>query len=108
MNLSSRTYADIVEWLADPDTGEIVIGSSRRGKVKHHYTVRESRYQGLHRALAKAYGDQTLSVMSRSADGKDMILRASSDTNPGSIFIFDTEAKRAEFFWANRSWMDPN
>jgi dienelactone hydrolase len=100
--------ADIVNWLSDPDTGEIVIGSSRRGKVKHHYTVRESRYQGLHRALAKAYGDQTLSVMSRSVDGKDMILRASSDTNPGSIFIFDTEAKRAEFFWANRSWMDPN
>ena len=100
--------ADIVNWLSDPDTGEIVIGSSRRGKVKHHYTVRESRYQGLHRALAKAYGDQTLSVMSRSADGKDMILRASSDTNPGSIFIFNTEAKRAEFFWANRSWMDPN
>lgn len=105
--LFTRLDSDIENWLTDPETGEIVIGASRRGKVKYHYTIRESSYHGLHRALVKAYGDQSLSVMSRSVDGKDMILRASSDRDPGSIFIFNTEAKRAEFFWANRSWMNP-
>ena len=39
-SLFTNLDVDIVDWLSDPDTGEIVIGSSRRGKPKHHYTVR--------------------------------------------------------------------
>ena len=100
--------ADVSEWLSDPDTGEIVIASSHRGKARHHYAEAETRYQRLHRLLVKAYANQTLTVMSRSRDGKQIILRASSDVDPGSIFIFDAETGKADFFWANRSWMDPS
>ena len=106
--------ADVSEWLSDPETGEIVIASSRRGKARHHYAEAEAEaeaetgYQRLHRLLVKAYANQTLTVMSRSRDGKQIILRASSDIDPGSIFIFDAETGKADFFWANRSWMDPS
>ncbi|OUV63348.1 MAG: hypothetical protein CBC82_04385 [Cellvibrionales bacterium TMED122] len=100
--------ADVSEWLSDPETGEIVIASSHRGKARHHYAEAETRYQRLHRLLVKAYANQTLTVMSRSRDGKQIILRASSDVDPGSIFIFDAETGKADFFWANRSWMDPS
>ncbi len=100
--------ADVSEWLSDPETGEIVIASSRRGKARYHYAEVETSYQRLHRSLVKAYSDQTLTVMSQSRDGKQIILRASSDVDPGSIFIFDAETGRADFFWANRSWMDPS
>ena len=100
--------ADVSEWLSDPESGEIVIASSRRGKARHHYAEAETGYQRLHRLLVKAYANQTLTVMSRSRDGKQIILRASSDVDPGSIFIFDAETGKADFFWANRSWMDPS
>ena len=105
--LFSDLDADISDWLSDPETGEIVIGSSRRGKARHYYAAVESRYQRLHRSLVRAYENQTLTIMSQSQNGKQLILRASSDVDPGSIFVFDTETKRADFFWANRSWMDP-
>ena len=105
--LFTKMDADIVDWVVEPQTGEVVIGSSRRGKTKHHYTARASHLQPLHKALVQAYGDQTLSIMSSSVDGEEMILHASSDINPGSIYIFNVAQKRAEFFWGNRSWMNP-
>ena len=100
--------ADVSEWLSDPETGEIVIASSHRGKARYHYAETETSYQSLHRSLVKAFANQTLTVMSRSRDGKQIVLRASSDVDPGSIFIFDAETGKADFFWANRSWMDPS
>ena len=98
--------ADLLEWLSDPETGEIVLASSHRGKARYHYTDAETSFQRLHRSLVRAYANQTLNVMSLSRDGKQIILKASSDVDPGSIFIFDAETRKADFFWANRSWMD--
>ena len=98
--------ADVSEWLSDPETGEIVIASSHRGKARHHYAETETSYQRLHRSLVKAFANQTLTVMSRSRDGRQIVLRASSDVDR-SIFIFDAETGKADFL-ANRSWMDPS
>ena len=105
--LFTNMNADITDWLVDPENGEIVIGSSSRGRTVHHYTERASSLHRLHKTLVKAYDGQTLSVVSSSEDGEDLVLRVGSDIDPGSIFIFNSTTKRAEFFWANRSWMNP-
>lgn len=31
----------------------------------------------------------------------------SSDINPGEFYLFDTKSKKADFLWANLSWIDP-
>ena len=35
------------------------------------------------------------------------MFRLSGDTDPGEFHVLNMETKRAEFLWANRSWIDP-
>ena len=99
--------ADIIDWLADPASGEIVAGKSMRAKARYHYVETDSEIANIHRQLIAAFAGQMVDIVSAGRDGADLMLRVSSDTNPGEYYLFNTQAKNAEFFWANWSWMDP-
>ncbi|MEL7023479.1 MAG: prolyl oligopeptidase family serine peptidase [Pseudomonadota bacterium] len=99
--------ADIVDWVEDEATGEIVAGMSLRGKTRYHYPEADSEGKRLHRQLAKAFKGRTIRFVSGTRDGSEVMLRVTSDVNPGEYYIFNTETKQASFFWANKSWIDP-
>lgn len=99
--------ADIVDWLIDPETGEIAAGKSMRGKPRYHYPAADNEMKATHQMLAKAFAGQTMDITSMTKDGRELMVRVSSDTNPGEYYIFNKETKQAEFFWANLSWIDP-
>jgi dipeptidyl aminopeptidase/acylaminoacyl peptidase len=99
--------ADIVDWLADPASGEIVAGKSMRGKPRYHYAATDSEIGNIHRKLTGVFAGQAVDIVSATRDGAELMLRVSSDTNPGEYYLFNAESKKAEFFWANLSWIDP-
>ena len=98
--------ADIADWLIDPETGEIAAGKSLRGKPRYHYPAADSKMKVIHQKLAKAFAGQTVDITSTTKDGKELMVRVSSDTNPGVYYIFNEETRRADPFWANLSWID--
>ncbi len=99
--------ADIVDWIEDPATGEIVVGKSERAKPRYHYAAVDSSIKTTHKKLAKAFAGQAVDIVSATDDGSELMVRVSSDTNPGEFYIFDTDTNKADFFWANMSWIDP-
>ena len=99
--------ADLLGWETDIDTPAPVVGISYPDRPQYHYADTDSPMIAIHKMLARAFKGQELAVTSRSADGKLLLLRVSSDINPGEYYIFDVEAKKADFLWANRSWIDP-
>lgn len=99
--------ADIVGWLVDPDTGEIAAGKSMRGKTRYHYPETDSKMKTIHRQLAKAFKGRTMDIVSSTRDGSELMVRVTSDVNPGEYYFFNNETKKASFFWANMSWIDP-
>lgn len=98
--------ADIVDWLIDPDTGEVAAGKSMRNKPRYHYPDTDSKMKTMHRQLAKAFKGRTMDIVSSTKDGSELMLRVSSDVNPGEYYFFNSESKSADFFWANMSWID--
>jgi dipeptidyl aminopeptidase/acylaminoacyl peptidase len=96
-----------VDWLADPASGEIVAGKSMRGKPRYHYAATDSEIGNIHRKLTGVFAGQAVDIVSATRDGAELMLRVSSDTNPGEYYLFNVESKKAEFFWANLSWIDP-
>jgi dipeptidyl aminopeptidase/acylaminoacyl peptidase len=53
------------------------------------------------------FASQRVVVASRTLDGKKAVLIVDSDRNPGDVYLFDLEARKAEFLFARRSWIDP-
>ncbi|MDO6713188.1 S9 family peptidase [Aliiglaciecola sp. 2_MG-2023] len=98
--------ADIAYTNREPLTNMPVVGISYPGKPQYHY-VEENKTAKLHKMLVEAFGEQEVNITSSTRDGKKLLVRVSSDVNPGEYYIFDTEKMGAEFIWSNRSWLDP-
>jgi len=94
-------------WEVELDTGIPVVGITHSNKTEYHYSARTSKTSELHKKLKKAFKGQAISITSSTKDGSLLLLRISSDVNPGEYYVFDVVNNKAEFVWANRSWIDP-
>lgn len=91
----------------DVDTLKPVVGITYPDTVRYHYTDGDSDTAKTHKKLARAFKGQDVYFTSRTKDGKKILVRVESDINPGEYFLYDTETKRADLVWANKSWVDP-
>ncbi len=62
----------------------------------------------LHKALVSAFNGDSVIVSSKTRDGKQAIVHVSSDRNPGTFYLFDTQTMKARHLMSARSWIDPN
>ena len=58
--------------------------------------------------LIKAFPNHDIEFGNASMDGKLRVFRASSDTDPGSYYLFDVEKGAATFLVSSRSWLKPD
>lgn len=61
----------------------------------------------MYRSLEKAFPSQRVEMASSTADGRYKVVVTSSDTDPGSIFLFDTESKKVDFVLAQGEKINP-
>ena len=101
--------ADLSHWVTDSKSLEPVVGVSYFDKGRYHYVdSTDSPMINIHKMLTKAFAGRDIVITSRTRDGKKILVRADSEVDPGEYFILDTETKKADFLWANRSWVDPS
>ncbi len=105
--LFTQKDADLSFWQNDIESNEPVVGVSYPAAANYQYIESSSQMKGLHKLLVKAFKGQDVFITSHTKDGKKLLVRVSGDTNPGEYYLFDTETKKADFFWANLSWIDP-
>ena len=98
---------DISFWESDIHTNEPVVGAFFPGAVEYQYAGSDSSVESAHKLLSRAFKDQEVYITSHTKDKKLLMVRVTSDINPGEYYIFNTETKRADFLWANQSWIDP-
>ncbi len=61
----------------------------------------------LHRALQSNFDGAVVTVSSATDDGRYAMLSVDDDRNPGELFIFDTQAKKANRFMGRAEWLQP-
>ena len=98
---------DINSWTFDHVTNEPIMAFTYPDKVAYHYIDSASDLIRSHKMLAKAFKDHEVIIADHTDDGKKLLVHISSDTNPGEYYIFNTETKKAEWLWVNKSWIDP-
>lgn len=60
----------------------------------------------LYRSLAGAFTGNQVTIASSTADGRLKVVRVESDVDPGSFYVFDTQAKKADFLFARSEGID--
>ena len=100
-------HATDVEWLITDANGMPAVGETYPGKSEYVYAKGKSRTAKIHKMLVDAFGGQSVDIESRTEDGKTLLVRVSSDVNPGEYYFFDRDTLNAQFLWANKSWIDP-
>ena len=60
------------------------------------------------KALIQSLQGQQVQLVSSTKDGEKSIIFASSDTNPGSYYLFDAKKNSLRFLFATKSWIKPS
>ncbi|HEY0662472.1 MAG TPA: S9 family peptidase [Lysobacter sp.] len=76
------------------------------GKARTAFFDDTSGEARLYRSLEAAFGGSVV-VTSQTADGKLALVQAWSDRNPGDFYVFNTEAKKADYLLSRRTWLEP-
>mgnify|MGYP000533645288 CR=1 FL=1 len=95
-------------WTYDNE-GEPFVAMSYPNKEHYDYTVLKPDSPDIkrHKMLLKAFGGQEIQIRTQSLDGTRLIVRVNSSVNPGEYYLFNTVTKKADFIFANLSWIDP-
>ncbi len=95
-------------WKTDLN-GDPVIGTSYPDRHRYYYSMinTQSPLVTHHKKLQKAFAGQEVHIQTYSHDGELLVLNVKSDTNPGEYYLYNTKTNKADFLWANYSWIDP-
>jgi dipeptidyl aminopeptidase/acylaminoacyl peptidase len=104
--LHAFDYVDIENIVVDFTDRELIGVRAVPDKPVTHWIAPDNPAARLIRSLEKAFPGKEVIVTSASDDGRLAIVYTYSDTSPGDYFLFDIEAKKAEFIRSTRSWVD--
>ncbi|MCO7223572.1 S9 family peptidase [Pleionea sp. CnH1-48] len=100
--------SDIYRLIREPVTQTIVGVQTMPGYIETQYLDTSSPFARLHKSLLKAFNGQNISITSNTADKKEWVIHASSDTNPGDFYLFNSETKKAMHLFKVRDWIKPS
>lgn len=59
------------------------------------------------KAILAGFRGQRVQVVSKTQNGNTLVLKVSSDRNPGDYYLFDTAKRSASYLISSRPWIDP-
>ena len=77
------------------------------GTPRRQFFDPSSKDATLYKLLENAFPGQTAVIASTTTDGKTALVEVSSDRNPGDFYLFQVDAKKAEYLLSRREWFDP-
>lgn len=98
---------DIHEVLRSPIDNSPVGAVILDGKPRVEYFDPQGALARLHRSLQASFPGQMVHLGRASADGRLGLLSVGSDRNPGDLYLFDHQAKKAQYLFARAQWVDP-
>jgi dipeptidyl aminopeptidase/acylaminoacyl peptidase len=99
------SVADISNYLVSTDRSTIFGVVTEAGAPKVHLTDEQSADAQLYVSLSEAFPRQYVDFSSATLDGKQILVSVSSDKNPGELYLYDRDTKKARFLIRNRQWL---
>ena len=107
VKLYQHEWADLDGIVPSVSDGSTIGVAVNADKLEYHWLAENAPTAMLYKSLQLAFPGQTVQLSNTTRDGKRVVVFVSSDINPGQYFLFDTQARKAEFLLAARSWINP-
>ncbi|GAA5083030.1 alpha/beta hydrolase family protein [Lysobacter panacisoli] len=89
-------------------SGSVPIGATyMKDRLVSRYFDEGSAQARTQRMIEKAMPDSSIRVLSSTRDGKQLLLMASDDRNPGDFYLFNTDTREAKLVFSRADWFDP-
>lgn len=98
--------ADISNFIVATDRKTVLGVVTEAGGPKVQMLDEVSPDAQLYLSLSEAFPKQFVDFSSATLDGKQILVSVSSDRNPGELYLYDRDAKKARFLMRNREWLD--
>jgi len=105
--LWSGTDSEPIELLDTLDGRDAFAIRSMPGRTELTLIDPQAREAGLLRNLTQQFPGQDVRMDSSTADGAKVIVRVSSDRNPGEFHLYDAVANKTTFLLASQPWIRP-
>lgn len=69
------------------------------------YLDESNRDAQLHKALYGAFKGNSIDITSKTADGKNIIVKVSGDRNPGTFYLFNTTTMTTKYLYSQVPWL---
>ena len=104
--LSRNPNVDYAGLLLSYDERDVLAVQYLDGMPSYQFVAPEHPEAKLYAGLLQAFPDQAVEFSGVSRDGRYILLRAYSDIDPGSYYLFDRSTAKAKFLLAAREWID--
>ncbi len=98
--------AEISNFITATDRSTVLGVVTEAGGPKVQMFDEESPDAQLYLSLSEAFPKQFVDFANATLDGKQVLVSVSSDRNPGELYLYDRDAKKARFLMRNRQWLD--
>jgi dipeptidyl aminopeptidase/acylaminoacyl peptidase len=105
--LSLADDTEVVDAVMDLRNERVIGYETYTDKLARAWIEKDDRSARFYRALERAFPGQTISITSSTSDGSLAVAFVQSDVNPGDFYVLDTQALKADFIRASRTWIDP-
>jgi dipeptidyl aminopeptidase/acylaminoacyl peptidase len=106
--LSSNKSVSPNDFLMSSDEKELLAVGYMDGLPSYAFVNKEHPEAKLYAGLINAFPDHAVQFSGISRDGRYVLIRAYSDVDPGSYYVFDRKAGSAKFLLASRDWIKPD
>lgn len=103
--LFEHSDADVVDAIRDGGTSAVVGAVVLEGGLPRNYYFRSP--EASVDWLERRFEGRSISIVSKSHDGGQIVAFVSSATDPGSFYLFDADARRLMLFGKRMPWIDP-
>lgn len=105
--LSRNANVDYSGLLLSYDERDVLAVQYLDGLPTYQFVAADHPESKLYAGLLQAFPDRAVAFSGVSRDGRFILLRAYSDIDPGSYYLFDRSSGKAKFLLAAREWIDP-
>jgi dipeptidyl aminopeptidase/acylaminoacyl peptidase len=99
--------ADIDDVVMDFANEKVIGVRVYADRLEYHWLEAGDPAARAHEMLGRAFPDHAVEITSVTRDHRLAVARVASDVDPGQFYVVDTQARKADFLLASRSWIDP-
>jgi dipeptidyl aminopeptidase/acylaminoacyl peptidase len=105
--LSANPNVEATGWLSSSDERHLLAISYLDGTPAYNFVNKDHPESKVYAGLINAFPDHAVSFGGISRDGRYILMRAYSDVDPGSYYLFDRQTGQAKFLLSAMEWIKP-